>query len=324
MTKPKALKAAGRGAKSKAPPPTPPLQVTAVGIRRMPFRDLYHRFLRLSWPAALGVIVVLFLVLNALFATLYFVLGGVANARPGSYADAFFFSVQTMGTIGYGSMYPATLATNVIVVAEAVVSLLVTAVATGLVFTKFSQSTARIMFSRHVTIAPWDGVPTMTFRVSNERGNQILEAQVRVILIRTEKTREGVTFYRMVDLPLSRDRSPAFARSWTVMHPILPGTPLHGATPESLKKCEAELVVSIVGTDDTSLQPVHSRHQYADQEVLWGMRHADILSEQPDGRLVLDVSRFHDVVPTEPTEGFPYPRRGDVGEEEEEVPGDDG
>jgi inward rectifier potassium channel len=296
---------------SKKPSPPPAVApVIAVGVKRAPFRDLYHRFLRLSWPLALGVIVAAFLLLNLLFAAAYFATGGIANARPGSFADAFFFSVQTMGTIGYGSMYPASAAANTLVVVEAVFGLLVTAVATGLVFTKFSQSNARILFSRHVTITLWDGVPTLMFRVSNERGNLIIEAQIRVILIRTEKTKEGVTFYRMVDLPLSRDRSPAFTRSWSVMHPILPGSLLHGATPESLKACEAEVMVSLVGTDDTSLQPVHARHTYADHEILWGMRHQDILREREDGRLILDLNRFHDVVPTEATEEFPYPREG--------------
>jgi len=293
---------------SNKAPPSAVQPVKAIGVRRAPFRDLYHRFLRLSWPLALGVIVALFLLLNTLFATVYLVIGGIANARPGSFADAFFFSVQTMGTIGYGSMYPATPAANALVVVEAVAGLLVTAVATGLVFTKFSQSNARVLFSKHVTIAPWDGVPTLMFRLSNERGNRIIEAQIRVILTRTEKTKEGVTFYRMIDLPLSRDRSPAFMRSWAVMHPIVPGGLLHGATPESLKECEAELLVSVIGTDDTSLQPVHARHQYADHEILWGMRHADILSEESDGRLVLDLAKFHDVVPTKPTDDFPYPR----------------
>lgn len=294
---------------NKAPPPQPSVQpVIAIGVRKEPFRDLYHRFLRLTWPRALGVIVAFFLLLNLLFAAIYFTTGGIAHARPDSFADAFFFSVQTMGTIGYGSMYPETPTANALVVVEAVAGLLVTAVATGLIFTKFSQSTARILFSRHVTIAPWDGVPTLMFRVSNERGNQIIEAQVRVILIRTETTKEGVTFYRMHDLPLSRDRSPAFTRSWSVMHPIVPGSLLHGETPESLKAKEAELLVSVVGTDDTSLQPVHARHQYADHEILWGMRHADILSEREDGQMVLDVRKFHDIVPSDPTEDFPYPK----------------
>lgn len=297
---------------SRKPPPAPPqgiAPILVIGAKSTPFRDFYHRFLRLPWWAALTTIVVAFLGLNAVFAAMYRELGGVANARPGSFADAFFFSVQTMGTIGYGSMYPATPAANALVVAEAVVGLLVTAVATGLVFAKFSQSNARIVFSRHVTISPWDGVPTLMFRLSNERGNQIVEAQVRVVLTRTERTREGMTFYRMIDLPLVRDRSPAFTRSWAVMHAIVPGSLLHGHTPESLKTIEAELMVAVVGVDDTSLQPVHARHTYVDHEILWGARPVDVLSEREDGRIVLDVTRFHDVVETDPTDEFPYPRR---------------
>jgi inward rectifier potassium channel len=287
------------------PQGVPPILVT--GTKSAPFRDLYHRFLRLPWWAALTSIVVVFLGFNALFASLYRAIGGVANARPGSFADAFFFSVQTMGTIGYGSMYPVTTATNLLVVAEAVVGLLVTALSTGLVFAKFSQSSARIVFSRHVTITPWDGVPTLMFRVSNERGNQIVEAQIRVVLTKTERTREGMTFYRLIDLPLVRDRSPAFTRSWSVMHTIGPSSILHGHTPESLKQIEAELLVSVVGVDDTSLQPVHARCTYADHEILWGARPVDVLIEREDGRLVLDMTRFHEVMETEPTEHFPYP-----------------
>lgn len=295
------------------PPPSPPPQqgvppILVVGVKSTPFRDFYHRFLRLPWWVSLATIVAVFLGLNAAFAELYLLVGGVANARPGSFADAFFFSVQTMGTIGYGSMYPATPVANVLVVVEAVVGLLVTAVSTGLVFAKFSQSNGRIVFSRHVTIALWDGVPTLMFRVSNERGNLIVEAQVRVVLVRTERTREGMTFYRMLDLPLTRDRSPAFTRSWSVMHPIEPGGLLHGHTPESLKEIEAELMVSVVGVDDTSLQPVHARHTYADHEIVWGARPVDVLREREDGRLVLDMTRFHDVVETDPTDDFPYPR----------------
>ena len=300
---------------SNKPSPQPSVQpIIVVGVQKAPFRDIYHRFLRLSWPLALGAIVAVFLLLNVLFAVVYWKSDGIANARPGSFADAFFFSVQTMGTIGYGSMYPSTPFANAIVVVEAVFGLLVTAVATGLVFTKFSQSSARIQFTGHATIAPWDGVPTLMLRIGNERGNLILEAQVRVILIRTEKTKEGVTFYKMIDLPLVRDRSPAFTRSWVVMHTITKDSPLHGATPESLKASEVELAVSVIGTDDTSLQPVHARREYADNEILWGMRHADVLHEREDGRIVLDLNRFHEVVPTTPTEEFPYPRREGEGD----------
>ncbi len=301
-----------------APPkPTPPsYKIRVVGAPRAPwFRDLYHLFLRLSWPAALGLIVVFYLAVNAAFALIYLAVGGVANARPASLFDAFAFSVQTLGTIGYGAMYPHSTAAHLTVIVESVAGLLVTALATGLVFAKFSQPTGRIAFARFAAISPVDGVPTLMFRVGNERGNQIVEATVRVALVHTVRTAEGVTFYRMEDLPLRRDRSPAMNRSWTVMHPIDERSPLRGATPESLARDEVEFMVTLVGTDDTSYQPVHARTSYEHAAVAWGARHADVLSETPEGDLVLDVRRFHELVATETIEGFPYvwrePRAGE-------------
>lgn len=292
---------------AQAPTP-PPQQITVIGAPRATLRDFYHLFLRAQWSAALAGIVVSYLALNAMFAAAYLATGGIANARPGSFFDAFCFSIQTMGTIGYGAMFPTGAPANLLMITESVTSLLVSAVATGLVFAKVSRSTARVAFSESAALGPMDGVPTLMIRVGNERGNLILEATIRVSLIRTETTREGVLFYRMYDLGLTRERSPAMNRSWTVMHPVVSGSPLLGATPESLAKDEVELLVTVVGVDDTSMQPVHARHRYYSQEIAWGARHADILNEQPDGSLVLDMRRFHQLVPTEPIEGFPYPK----------------
>lgn len=305
----------------RRPPTTPEQQIAVVGAQRTTLRDFYHLFLRARWSLALAWIVAAYLALNALFALAYCVTGGVAHARPGSFFDAFCFSVQTMGTVGYGSMYPASAAANVVVIAESVTSLVVTALATGLVFAKFSRSTGRVAFSRHAVIGPMDGVPTLMLRVGNERGNLILEATVRVSLLRTEKTREGVVFYRMYDLVLSRERSPAMTRSWTVLHPIQPNSPLFGATPQSVEKDEVELLVTVVGVDDTSLQPVHARHRYEHQDMVWGARHADILHERPDGSLFVDMRKFHELLPTEPTEVFPYPQRKDLEERTNTEPG---
>jgi len=223
-----------------------------------------------------------------------------------------------MGTIGYGAMFPTGTPANVLMIVESVTSLIVSAVATGLVFAKFSRSTARIAFSETAVIGPMDGVPTLMMRVGNERGNLILEATIRVSLLRTEITREGVTFYRMYDLQLTRERSPAMNRSWTVLHPVIKGSPLFGATPESVERDEVEIVVSVVGIDDTSMQPVHARHRYYQNEIVWGARHADILSEQPDGTLIVDMRLFHKIVPTAPLADFPYPRP--TGEDRSRLP----
>ncbi len=281
--------------------------IVVVGARPHPLRDAYHLMLRMPWPAVLGIIAGSFLLLNLLFALAYRAVDGIQGARPGSLADAFFFSVQTMGTIGYGAMVPATPAAHALVVAESVVGLILTALATGIVFARFSQPSDALVFSKHATLSPMDGIPTLAFRIGNDRGNGVVEATVRVVAVRTERTAEGVTFYRMYDLVLTRERSPFLSRSWNVMHPIVPGSPLYGATPASCEASELEISVSVVGTDDTSLQPVHGRHRYLANELVWGARMADVLSELPDGRLKLDVGLFHTIVATVPTETFPYP-----------------
>ncbi len=282
-------------------------EIVVRGQRARPFGDLYHQFLRAPWWAALAAAVAVFLVMNALFAAAFVAVGGVAGARPGSLFDAYAFSVETMATIGYGEMHPASTGAHVLVIVEAIVGLLLTALVTGLAFAKFSQPTARIVFSDRIALGPMNGVPTLAFRVGNERGNRILEATVRVVVVRSEPTLEGGIFYRMYDLPLVRERSPALSRSWTAMHVVAPGSLLHGCTPESLARDEVEIIVTVVGTDDTSLQPVHARRRYVDSDIAWGARLADVLSVRGDGCLVLDLERFHHLTPTSPTADFPYP-----------------
>lgn len=288
---------APRSTPPPATPPPEPMVPLVIGARRQPvFRDLYFWFLRVPWSVALAIAVAVFLVGNALFAALYLVLGGVSNMRAGSFADAYYFSVHTMATIGYGDMVPVSTGANVVVIAEAIVGLLYSAIATGLVFAKFSKFAGRVVFTNYATVFDFNGVPTVGFRIGNDRDNQIVEVTVRVAFTKTEKTKEGVTFYRLVDLELMRDRAPALSRSWSAMHAITESSPLYGLDAAEFKRIEGELWVSIAGTDDTSLQLVHARHNYGDEQILWGYRHADVLSEDANGRLILDITKFHDVV----------------------------
>jgi inward rectifier potassium channel len=236
--------------------------------------------------------------------------GGVDGATPGSIGDHFFFSVQTMGTIGYGVMHPTSAGAETLVTAEVIVGVSLVALTSGILFAKFSVPRARMQFAAWAVVSPFDGIPTLMFRIGNERASQILEATVRVVLLRTERTAEGVTYYRMRDLALERDRSPALARSWTVMHRIDASSPLHGATPETLARDDAQLILTVVGIDETSAQNLHARHTYDYDEIRWGARHADMLSERPDGGLQLDVRAFDRLVATSPMPDFPYPREG--------------
>jgi inward rectifier potassium channel len=284
-----------------------PTGVVIVGHKSKPMHDLYHLWLRTTWPRAILLIAVFYLVINTLFALVFMTVGGVANSR-GDFFDSLFFSIETMGTIGYGEMTPATRAAHSVVMLESVTSLLLTALATGLVFSKFSLPLSRLIFSQKIAIFPMNGVPTLALRLGNERTNVIAEARIRLGMVKTEVTQEGVTMYRLQDLTLVRDTSQALTRSWTVMHVIDQTSPLFGMTPESLVEKEVEFFASVVGTDDTTLQPVHARHRYQTEDVAWGARHADVLSELPDGQLQMDLSRFHEMVDTTPTPDFPYPR----------------
>lgn len=278
-----------------------------IGEKHTPLRDFYHALLRLPWWATFSVIAGVFLAANTLFATVFLLVGGVAHAAPGSFFDAFFFSVQTMGTIGYGVLAPETGAANAVVVVESITGLTLTALATGLVFAKVSLSRARVIFSNEAVICPRDGVPTLMFRMSNQRGNQIVGAEIRVALGRTEKTAEGETFYRTLDLKLQRDHLLSLSRSWVALHTIDASSPLYGETPESAVAKDVEIQVLVVGLDDISMQTVHASHRYFTGQLLWGHRHVDIVSEAEDGDVVLDLRKFHDTQPTRPTATFPYP-----------------
>lgn len=272
-------------------------EIRVVGDRTSVLRDFYHLLLKRSWWLTLGVISGMFLAANALFAVVYAIVGGVAHAQPGSFRDAFFFSVETMGTIGYGAMYPDSTAANVVMVIESITGLTLIALATGLVFAKFSRSTARMVFSRQAVIYAMNGVPTLMFRLGNQRGNQIVDAQLRVVMIRTERLADGGAFYRMLDLPLTRQRALSLSRSWNALHLIDSTSPLFGETRHSLVEKEIELQVLVVGLDDVTMQTVHAQHRYFAKDIVWEHKLADVLSETADGHLLLDLRRFHDVEP---------------------------
>ncbi len=258
--------------------------------------DLYFGLLTMPWSGFFGLLALFYFVFNVAFALLYLVTGdGIGNARPGVFADAFFFSVQTMATIGYGQMYPQSLAANLLVCFEVLLGMSGLALATGVIFARFSRPTARVLFSQMAVIAPYDGVPTLMFRAANQRRNQILEAQVSVALLRDEETGEGTVMRRFHDLPLMRARTPMFSLTWTVMHPIDEKSPLYGVTTETLAAENAEIVVALIGLDATVSQTVQARHSYFASEIVWNRRFADIISRGEDGSRIIDYRRFHDL-----------------------------
>lgn len=262
------------------------------------WRDPYHLLITMPWSWFLGIVAFGYISLNSLFALAYLLQpGSIANARPGNFWDAFFFSIQTMATIGYGVMNPQTDYANVLVAIESWVGLLGVAMGTGIAFARFSRPTARVVFSRVAVVTAYDGIPTLMFRVANKRRNQIIEAQIRVVLVRDEMTAEGQFMRRLYDLPLVRANNPIFILSWTVMHPIDEYSPFYGATLEDLEAAETMLVVTLTGIDETVSQMIHARHTYIASEMLWHHRFADILFQKSDGQRYIDYNHFHEVMP---------------------------
>jgi inward rectifier potassium channel len=279
-------------------PRAQPYDPVILGRRPEALRDFYHRLLEMRWGAVLGLLTLGFVLLNAAFALVFMATGGVAHS-DGGFAQSFFFSVQTFATIGYGAMAPENPAAHAVVIVESIVALVSTAIVTGLLFGKFSVTSSRVVFSKAATIGPMNGVPTLMIRIGNERYNRIRGVQVQVSCSRREPTDEGVVFYRMHELKLARRRMAALTRGFTVLHFIDGDSPLHGCTPESLVADDIELVVSVEGTDETTLQPVFGLYHYDDESILLGHRLADTIGQLPDGRYALDARRFHQVVRVE-------------------------
>lgn len=271
--------------------------IVRKGIAYFDWRDAYHWILTMNWFKFIGLTVICYVITNTMFAFLYMAGGdSIKNARPGSFLDAFAFSVQTMATIGYGAMYPQTDYANILVALEALVGLMGVAMGTGLMFARFSRPTARVIFSRVAVVTPFNDVPTLMFRVANERRNQILEAQLGVTLLRDEVTVEGEYTRRLYDLKLLRSQSRSFALTWTAMHQIDESSPLYRETLESMVQAQADIAVTLTGLDETVSQTVHARHYYLAEEILWDRRFVDIIGKKPDGRRMIDYTRFHDVM----------------------------
>ena len=260
--------------------------------------DVYQWLLMTSWRNFFGLIVGVYFVINLLFALAYVAGGdGIENAEPGSFWDAFFFSVQTMATIGYGAMYPKTPYAHFLVTIEVLIGLLAVAMATSLMFARFSRPTARVLFSQVTVICPYNGVPTLMFRAANQRRHKIVEAQIRVHLLRWETSQEGHEMRRFYELTLARAYSPFFLLSWMVMHPIDSTSPLYGETLESLMAEEAQIVVMLTGLDEAGSGTVHASYLYTPADILWEQDFVDILTTCPNGARHIDYSRFHDTRP---------------------------
>jgi len=240
----------------------------------------YHVLLTMSWPRFMLLGVAGYVVANAVFAVAYMACGAAAlvSTVPGMlhhpFWRAFFFSVETLSTIGYGNIVPVGFAANTVVTIEALAGLMTFAIATGLVFARFSRPTANILFSSHAVVAPYQGLRALEFRVANARSNELIEVTAKVIISRFEDA-DGLKTRRYYPLPLERDGVVFLPLTWTVVHPIDEQSPLHGQTPESLHHSNTEVLVLLKAFDETFSTIVQTRTSYTYEDVVWNARFAD-------------------------------------------------
>jgi inward rectifier potassium channel len=273
-------------------------RVIIRGQDRSRWTDFYHAVLTAPWWLFLVGLATAFVAINIVFALIYLTdPSGIQHARPGSFWDRFLFSAQTIGSINYSVMVPKSAYVNALVVIEAFVGFVYLAMIASLMFARLSRPSARVMFSRVAVVAPFDGVPTLMFRAANQRGNQILDAGITVTLAHQALTREGIPMRRFQELKLVRSRTSLFTLSWTVMHSIDESSPLYECSLDQFRERQMELIVLLRGTDDTLADLVYVRHAYTPDDILWNQRVVAVLSVTPQGRRVVDLTRFHDTCP---------------------------
>jgi inward rectifier potassium channel len=273
-------------------------EISTEGNARLIFQDLFHYFMTVSWPQLFATFAAFFLIFDLLFGFLYHLIPGcIANLNPPGFAGAFFFSVETLATVGYGDMHPQTLYGHVVAMIEIFIGLMSLALITGIMFARFSRPRARFLFTKNAVVRPIDGKPTLVIRAANLRLNVVQDASAQLRMLRDEITRENFRIRRVIDLPLLRSQHPMFVLGWTIMHVIDGSSPLQSETAESLRESGASFVLSVSGTDETTGQQLMSRVEYSHADIRWNAAFRDFLEESEDGTLRLDYGKFHDVEP---------------------------
>jgi len=281
--------------------------VISQGIPRAVLQDLYHYCMLVSWPRLFATIIAFFLAFDVLFGCLFHLEPNcIANLSPPGFLGDFFFSVETLATVGYGEMHPQTLYGHTLAMIEIFTGLLMLALITGLMFARFSRPRARFLFAQSAVVRPIDGKLTLMFRAANERQNVVQDASAQLRMLRNEVTSEGYRIRRIVDLALVRSQHPVFSLGWNIMHVIDDASPLRQETSQTLDAQEAIFILSLSGTDETTGQVLKARGEYPASAIRWNATFRDIL-EQDGSTLRIDYSKFHDVDPLAETPGAAAP-----------------
>jgi inward rectifier potassium channel len=263
------------------------------GISRFDLRDPYHLAVALTWPQFLAALLALYLTVNFVFALAFWLVpGSVANARPDSFGDAFFFSIETLATVGYGEMYPATAYCRVVAAIEIVCGLAFTAILTGLTFVRFSRPRAKLIFAANPVVAMHNGKPTLMVRIGNGRAAGLADAKAQLNVLLSETTEEGKLFHRAQELRLERAHIPIFPLFWTLVHVLDERSPLHGYDAARAIAAKAQVFVALEARDPTLATVVHDIRNYAAEDIRFGMRYTDAMTTAEDGTPVLDLTRI--------------------------------
>lgn len=272
--------------------------VRREGLRPWESLSAYHYFLTISWRRFLALVVLAYAAVNALFAAIYLLCGGEALAgvrattAAGRFGEAFFFSVHTLATIGYGTISPNSVAANVVVTFEALTGLFGLALVTGIVFARFARPEAKVSFSRNALIAPYGAGRALMFRIANRRETELVDVEAKVLLA-MRKHEGSVAERKFVQLALERDRVAFFPLSWTIVHPIGDDSPLRDWTFDDLAERDAEFLILLNGFDESFSQTVHVRSSYKAEEVVWGAQFVNLFNPvRPDGILSVDLRKL--------------------------------
>jgi inward rectifier potassium channel len=274
----------------------------SFNVRRRGWRGLggsfYVNLVQMHWGRFLALVAAALLLVNILFAAVYVALGPDSlrasdnNIRLSEFARAFFFSVHTLTTVGYGDLYPVGITANAVAAVEAALGLMAFALATGLLFARFSRPTARLVFSDNMIVAPFHGATSLQFRIANQRSNILMSLEADMLLMTVERAADGQLKRNFAPLALERRGLFFLALTWTVVHPIDESSPLRSLTAADLERLQAEVMILIKGFDDTFSQVVHARYSYRWDEIEWSARFVQAFDVAPEGHLVLDAAKI--------------------------------
>ncbi len=260
------------------------------GLKNELLSDLYHKFLTKSWLMVLFIIFALSMIVNIIFTSFYMTCNGINNATH--WYDYFFFSIQTLSTIGYGFMYPTNLCSHVLVAIQSFMGMLFVSFLTGIVFAKFSLPRAKILYTKNIVIHHENNDLMLKLRITNKRGNQIIDANIRAVVLKLEKLSDGTNFRKIQDLNLLRERIPMFSLSFTVQHKIDENSPFFGETHESLLEKQVMVIITINGIDESLTQTLVSKYFYAFEDIKWGMKFKDVLVYDENGEMFFEYDNF--------------------------------